>query len=55
MASVDLSIVNISLQQFQTISSGKYVEQKLRTAVNRLPPDFRLDLEPTTTFSAVLN
>lgn len=31
------------------------VEQKLRTAVNRLPPDFRLDLEPTTTFSAVLN
>ena len=31
------------------------VEQKLRTAVNRLPPDFRLGLEPTTTFSAVLN
>ena len=30
-------------------------EQRLRTAVNRLPPDFRLGLEPTTTFSAVLN
>ena len=30
-------------------------EQKLRTAVNRLPPDFRLDLVPTTSFSAVLN
>jgi hypothetical protein len=30
-------------------------EQKLRTAVNRLPPDFRLDLTPTTSFSAVLN
>ena len=27
-------------------------EQKLRTAVNRLPPDFRFDLTPTTTFSA---
>ena len=30
-------------------------EQKLRTAVNQLPPDFRLDLTPTTSFSAVLN
>lgn len=30
-------------------------EQKLRTAVNRLPHDFQLDLVPTTSFSAVLN
>ena len=34
---------------------GGDAEQKLRTAVNRPPADFRLDLEPTTTFSAVLN
>ncbi len=30
-------------------------EQKLRTAVNRLPHDFQLHLEPTTSFGAVLN
>ena len=30
-------------------------EQKLRTAVDRLPPAFRLNLNPTTSFSVVLN
>ena len=39
----------------QVMDGNPPVEQKLRTAVNRLPPAFRLDLEPTTSFSAVLN
>lgn len=47
---IDLSNVNVSLAQFQAVSSGTYNAGEIR-----LPPDFRLGLEPTTTFSAVLN